>query len=339
MGAGPGDPALLTLQALDRLRQADLVLYDALVAPEIVALAQGAQCFCVGKRAGRRSVRQETIIRLLVRAARRGRRVVRLKGGDPYVLGRGGEEALALRAAGIGFEVVPGLTTAVTAPALAGIPMTHRGAASGFAVVSGHDESSFRPVLDALPPGSLTVVVLMGLARRAAVASCLLDRGWPADTPAAIVVRDRLAADPHVGRDAGATGDGPAPGREGRPRDHRRRPRRRPARGARRDAAGRGGGRRTRGPELVMTGKDGAVPAGDVRKSPATRGGTPRLTMGNRPTTQPGIHAGRCAPPRQAWSGGNRKRRRRLPGAGGTHRRSGVAGIPPQTAGDGWSAR
>ncbi len=187
VGAGPGDPALLTVQAVDRLQRADLVLYDALVAPRIVALAQGAQCFCVGKRAGRRSVRQETIIRLLVRAARRGRRVVRLKGGDPYVLGRGGEEALALRAAGIGFEVVPGLTTAVTAPALAGIPMTHRGAASGFAVVSGHDESSFRPVLGALPPGSLTVVVLMGLARRAAVASCLLDRGWPADTPAAIV--------------------------------------------------------------------------------------------------------------------------------------------------------
>ena len=187
VGAGPGDPALLTVQALDRLGKADLVLYDALVAPEIVALAGRAQCFCVGKRAGRRSVRQETIIRLLVRAARRGRRVVRLKGGDPYVLGRGGEEALALRSAGVRFEVVPGLTTAITAPALAGIPMTHRGAASGFAVVSGHDEASFRPVLRALPPGSLTVVVLMGLARRAAVAACLLDRGWPADTAAAIV--------------------------------------------------------------------------------------------------------------------------------------------------------
>ena len=187
VGAGPGDPALLTVQALDRLQKADLVLYDALVAPEIVALAGRAQCFCVGKRAGRRSVRQDTIIRLLVRAARRGRRVVRLKGGDPYVLGRGGEEALALRSAGVRFEVVPGLTTAITAPALAGIPMTHRGAASGFAVVSGHDEASFRPVLEALPPGSLTVVVLMGLARRAAVAACLLDRGWPADTAAAIV--------------------------------------------------------------------------------------------------------------------------------------------------------
>ena len=187
VGAGPGEPGLLTVQALDRLRTADLVLYDALVAPEIVALASRAQCFCVGKRAGRRSVRQDTIIRILVRAARRGRRVVRLKGGDPYVLGRGGEEALALRSAGIGFEVVPGLTTAITAPALAGIPLTHRGVASGFVVVSGHDASSFRPVLSALAPGSLTIVVLMGLGRRAAVAACLLDRGWPAGTAAAIV--------------------------------------------------------------------------------------------------------------------------------------------------------
>lgn len=187
VGAGPGDPALLTLQAADRLRKADLVLYDALVPPDVVALASRAQRFCVGKRAGRPSVRQETIVRILVRAARRGRRVVRLKGGDPYVLGRGGEEALALRSAGVRFEVVPGLTTATAAPALAGIPMTHRGLASGFAVVSGHDESSFRPVLSALPPGSLTVVVLMGLARRAEVVACLLDRGWSADTAAAIV--------------------------------------------------------------------------------------------------------------------------------------------------------
>ena len=187
VGAGPGDPELLTAQAADRLRTADLVLYDALVAPAIVALASRAQCFCVGKRAGRRSVRQDTIIRILVRAARRGRRVVRLKGGDPYVLGRGGEEALALRSAGVRFEVAPGLTTATAAPALAGIPMTHRGLASGFAVVSGHDEASFRPVLSALPPGALTGVVLMGLARRAAVAACLLDRGWPPDTAAAIV--------------------------------------------------------------------------------------------------------------------------------------------------------
>ena len=93
VGAGPGDPELLTVWALDHLRAADLVLYDALVAPEVIALAERAQRFCVGKRAGRRAVRQETIARVMVRAARRGRRVVRLKCGDPYVLGRGGEEA------------------------------------------------------------------------------------------------------------------------------------------------------------------------------------------------------------------------------------------------------
>ena len=187
VGAGPGDPELLTLQALDRLRAADLVLFDSLVSPAVVALATSAQRFSVGKRAGRKSVRQDTIIRVMVRAARRGRRVVRLKCGDPYVLGRGGEEAMALQASGVPFEVVQGVTTAVAAPALAGIPLTHRGLSSGFVVVSGHDESSFRPVLGSLAPGSLTVVVLMGLGCRGAIAACLIEHGWSAETAAAVV--------------------------------------------------------------------------------------------------------------------------------------------------------
>ncbi len=186
VGAGPGDPGLLTLRAVCCLARADVVLHDALVSPEVLALAPRARRCFVGKRAGRPAVRQETIHRLMIRAARRGRRVVRLKGGDPFVLGRGGEEALALARAGVSFEVVPGLTTAVAAPALSGIPVTHRGLASGFVVVSGHDEAAFRPVLEALPPGAVTVVVLMGLATRAALARCLLARGWPAATPAAI---------------------------------------------------------------------------------------------------------------------------------------------------------
>ena len=122
VGAGPGDPELLTLKAARRLAEADLVLYDALVSPEILDLASGAQRFSVGKRAGRPSIAQETIHRLMIRGATRGKRVVRLKCGDPFVLGRGGEEALALAAAGIAFEIVPGLTTAVSAPALSGIP-------------------------------------------------------------------------------------------------------------------------------------------------------------------------------------------------------------------------
>jgi uroporphyrin-III C-methyltransferase/precorrin-2 dehydrogenase/sirohydrochlorin ferrochelatase len=142
----------------------------------------------VGKRAGRPSVSQRAIERLLVRGARRGKRVVRLKCGDPFVLGRGGEEALALAAAGVPFEVVPGVSSAIAAPALAGIPVTHRGLSAGFAVVSGHAEASFGPTLDALGPGSLTLVVLMGLASRAAVAARLLARGWDPATPAAVVL-------------------------------------------------------------------------------------------------------------------------------------------------------
>jgi uroporphyrin-III C-methyltransferase/precorrin-2 dehydrogenase/sirohydrochlorin ferrochelatase len=188
VGAGPGDPELLTLRAVRRLEQADLVLYDALVSPETLAFAPRAQRFPVGKRARRASVSQDTIHGLMIRAARRGRRVVRLKGGDPFVLGRGGEEALALAAAGIPFEVVPGVTSAVAAPALAGIPVTHRGLATGFAVVSGHAEAAWAPALGSLDPGSLTLVVLMGLASRRAIAMQLLARGWAAETPAAILV-------------------------------------------------------------------------------------------------------------------------------------------------------
>jgi uroporphyrin-III C-methyltransferase / precorrin-2 dehydrogenase / sirohydrochlorin ferrochelatase len=187
VGAGPGDPDLLTRKAARRLAEADLVLYDALVDPAVLDLAGQARRFYVGKRAGRPHVSQEQIHRIMIRAARRGARVVRLKGGDPFVFGRGGEEALALVDAGVPFEVVPGVSSAVAAPALAGIPVTHRGAASGFAVVSGHAESAWGPALDSLAPNALTVVVLMGLSSRAAIAARLIDRGWPAATPAAIV--------------------------------------------------------------------------------------------------------------------------------------------------------
>jgi uroporphyrin-III C-methyltransferase / precorrin-2 dehydrogenase / sirohydrochlorin ferrochelatase len=188
VGAGPGDPELLTLRAARALGEADLVLYDALVDPHALDIAPRARRFPVGKRAGRPSIRQETINRLLVRAARRGRKVVRLKCGDPFVLGRGGEEALALVAAGVPFEVVPGVTSAVAAAALAGIPVTHRGLAAGFVVVSGHAAAGYGPVLDSLAPHSITVVVLMGLGTRAAVAARLLARGWSPLTPAAVLL-------------------------------------------------------------------------------------------------------------------------------------------------------
>ena len=187
VGAGPGDPELWTMGAVRRLREADLVLYDALVDARALRSVTRAQCFCVGKRAGRASVSQETINRLMIRAARRGRRVVRLKGGDPFVFGRGGEEALALRMAGVSFEVVPGLSSAIAAPALAGIPVTHRGVSSGVLVVAGHASDVFENATGAVAPNRLTLVVMMGLRERSAIAASLLARGWRADTPAAIV--------------------------------------------------------------------------------------------------------------------------------------------------------
>ena len=187
VGAGPGDPELWTVRAVRRLEEADLVLYDALVDAQALRKVTKAPCFCVGKRAGRRSVRQETINRLMIRAAREGKRVVRLKGGDPFVFGRGAEEALALAMAGIAFEVVPGVTSATAAPALAGIPVTHRGMASGFLVLSGHDVEAFEAGLRAVQPNAVSLVVLMGLSGRLDLVSRLLARGWKADTPAAIV--------------------------------------------------------------------------------------------------------------------------------------------------------
>jgi len=188
VGAGPGDPELLTLRAVKRLEEADLVLYDALVDPETLQFAPQARRFFVGKRAGRPAIRQDAINRLMIREARRGHRIVRLKCGDPFVFGRGGEEALALAAAGIPCEVVPGISSAIAAPLLSGIPVTHRGLASAFVVVSGHAEAAYAPVLGSLTPGSATVVVLMGLANRTAIARALLEAGWSGQTPAAVLI-------------------------------------------------------------------------------------------------------------------------------------------------------
>ena len=188
VGAGPGAADLLTVRAVDRLRAADLVLVDALVADEVLALAPTARRFYVGKRRGRHSIEQEAINRLMIRAARRGDRVVRLKCGDPFVLGRGGEEALALEAAGVAYEVVPGLSSAIAAPALAGIPVTHRGLSTAFVVASGHAESAYATIVDSLAPHSATLVLLMALATRGEIAARLVARGWAPTTPAAIVL-------------------------------------------------------------------------------------------------------------------------------------------------------
>jgi uroporphyrin-III C-methyltransferase len=187
VGAGPGDPELLTRKALARLRRADLVLYDALVDERALALARRAHRFFVGKRAGRHALTQTEIHAVMIRAARRGRRVVRLKGGDPFVFGRGGEEAQALQQAGIPFDVVPGVTSVVAAPASVGIPLTHRGLSSAFFAVSGHDRQVFSDAIGALRPNGVTVVILMGFSRRAELAGELAGAGWSPLTPAAVV--------------------------------------------------------------------------------------------------------------------------------------------------------
>jgi uroporphyrin-III C-methyltransferase / precorrin-2 dehydrogenase / sirohydrochlorin ferrochelatase len=204
VGAGPGDPGLLTLRGAQVLGEADLVLYDALSSEEMRAHAPHARWFYVGKRACRQSIAQDVLNRIMIKEAGRGRRVVRLKCGDPFVFGRGGEEALALAAAGVPCEVVPGVSSAVAAAGLAGIPVTHRGVASAFTVVSGHHPAVYEPVLAALPATGVTVVVLMGLGQREAIARALLTRGWRAETPAAVVLG---AATPAAWRWTGTLAD------------------------------------------------------------------------------------------------------------------------------------
>ncbi|MGH9346128.1 MAG: uroporphyrinogen-III C-methyltransferase, partial [Vicinamibacterales bacterium] len=172
IGAGPGDPDLLTVKAVRRLRQAHVVLYDALIDPRVLRLAERASRRLVGGRAGA-CHDQAAINTLMVDLASAGARVVRLKGGDPFIFGRGGEEARALAQAGVPFEVVPGVSSATAAPALAGIPLTHRGVASGFVVITGHSAAGWTSLLRGLAPGTLTLVVLMGLGARAPLVDAL----------------------------------------------------------------------------------------------------------------------------------------------------------------------
>jgi uroporphyrinogen III methyltransferase/synthase len=191
VGAGPGAPGLLTLAGRDRLARADVVVYDRLVSAEILQQARrGAEIVFAGKEPGKPTLTQEQINDLLVTKARAGKQVVRLKGGDPFVFGRGGEEALALVAAGLPFEVVPGVTSAVAAPAYAGVPVTHRGMASSFAVITGHeDDAKDESSVDwrQLASGVDTLVVLMGGAALGSIASQLVEAGKDASTPAVSV--------------------------------------------------------------------------------------------------------------------------------------------------------
>jgi uroporphyrin-III C-methyltransferase len=191
VGAGPGDPELITLKGLRRLRAADVVVHDALIGHELLAeCGPGAEIVDAGKRANGPARPQTWINMLLVERARRGLRVVRLKGGDPFVFGRGAEEAEALVDAGIPWEVVPGVSSAIAAPAYAGIPLTHRAHAASFAVVTGHephDRAESRLRWQALAQGIDTLVFLMGMSRLAEIGAQLIAHGRAGTTPAAVV--------------------------------------------------------------------------------------------------------------------------------------------------------
>jgi uroporphyrinogen III methyltransferase/synthase len=195
VGAGPGDPGLLTVRAVELLGIADIVLYDRLIPPEALAHAPQAELVYVGKEGEGPQFPQDDTHRLLLEHARAGKRVVRLKGGDPFVFGRGGEEALVLAEAGIPFEVVPGVTAGVAAPAYAGIPVTHREVASGVAFVTGHeDPSKPETAIDwsALARFPGTLVFYMGVRGLPKIAERLVAEGRPADEPVAVVERGTL---------------------------------------------------------------------------------------------------------------------------------------------------
>jgi uroporphyrinogen III methyltransferase/synthase len=189
VGAGPGDPDLITVRGRAALDAADVVVHDRLVHPALLA---GRVAVDVGKEPGRHPVPQEGIHALLISLARQGKRVVRLKGGDPFLFGRGGEEAEALAAAGIGFEVVPAPTSALAALAYAGIPATDRRCGSSIAVVTGHSADGQTVDWDRLAGATDTLVVLMGMARIGDIVDRLVAGGRHPDTPAAVVSRGTL---------------------------------------------------------------------------------------------------------------------------------------------------
>jgi uroporphyrin-III C-methyltransferase len=190
VGAGPGDPGLLTLRAAELLARADAIVHDALVNPEILERASPeAERHDVGRRVGEKLIDLEDVSALLIELASRHRTIVRLKGGDPFVFGRGGEEAIALREAGVPFEVVPGVTSGVAALAYAGIPLTHRGISAGATFLTGHRVFEGIPTTTPPLPGSQeeTLVVYMGLGKVGKIAEELIRRGRDPQTPAAVV--------------------------------------------------------------------------------------------------------------------------------------------------------
>ena len=190
VGAGPGDPRLMTLRGAEVLRQADVVVYDRLAAPALLDLAPGrAERIYAGKEPGAPTLEQEEINELLVSRARAGSVVVRLKGGDPFVFGRGGEEALACAQTGVPFEVVPGVSSATAVPAYAGIPLTHRGVSSSFAVVTASTAPGREVDLRRVSAAVDTLVVLMAAGKLEQVCAALIAGGRSPDEPVAVIER------------------------------------------------------------------------------------------------------------------------------------------------------
>jgi uroporphyrin-III C-methyltransferase len=188
IGAGPGDVELMTLKATRALGEADVVLVDDLVNPDVLQFARkDAQIVYVGKRGGQPSASQADIVLTMLGHLRAGRSVARLKGGDPFVFGRGGEEQQALAAAGIRVEIINGITAGIAAPAAIGIPVTHRDHAQGVVFVTGHGAGSSEPDWRALVATRMTLIVYMGMRRLSEIASALLAAGMPGDTPCAAI--------------------------------------------------------------------------------------------------------------------------------------------------------
>ncbi|MFK7938013.1 MAG: uroporphyrinogen-III C-methyltransferase [Roseovarius sp.] len=189
-GAGPGDPGLLTLHAVNALRQADVVIYDALVQEDILSWAPQAEHIYAGKRGGKPSAKQRDISLRLVDLARAGKRVLRLKGGDPFVFGRGGEEAQTLVQHGVPIRIIPGISAGIGGLAYAGIPVTHRDVNQSVTFVTGHDQSGNTPSSlnwKAISDGSQVLVIYMGMKHAAQISQSLLDAGRAPDEPCAVV--------------------------------------------------------------------------------------------------------------------------------------------------------
>ncbi len=198
IGAGPGDPDLISLKAVKALQSASVVLLDDLVNRDILQHAAQARVIEVGKRGGCKSTPQHFINRMMVALAQQGETVVRLKGGDPFLFGRGGEEMLALRAAGIEPVIVPGITSGIAVPANIGIPVTHRDYTHGVTFITGHTQDGDAPDWQALAASGTTLVIYMGMKHLPEIVRAMLQAGWHQDTPCAAIQDGTLASQQHL---------------------------------------------------------------------------------------------------------------------------------------------